>query len=79
MPFLNIVIIIIINIQIFLDSIPGVNMVPCGSWVNAPKEAYILGLKELPFSGDPISQTHIFFAHAYKVRVTPILVYSMWS
>lgn len=49
-------------------SIPGVNMVPCGSWISAPKEAFILGLKELPFSDDPISQRHIFFAHAFKVR-----------
>ena len=43
-------------------------MVPCGSWISAPTEAFILGLKELPFSDDPISQRHIFFAHAYKVR-----------
>jgi len=43
-------------------------MVPCGSWVSAPKEAFILGLKELPPHDDPISQRHIFFAHAYKVR-----------
>ncbi|XP_067055325.1 uncharacterized protein [Acropora muricata] len=46
--------------------VPGVNMVPCGSWVSAPKDAYILGLKELPFCTEPISQKHIFFAHAYK-------------
>lgn len=46
--------------------IPGINMVPAGSWVTAPKEAFILGLKELPHSEDPISQRHIFFAHAYK-------------
>ena len=45
-------------------------MVPCGSWVSAPKEAIILGLKELPSSEDPISQRHIFFAHAYKVKAT---------
>ncbi|XP_015772087.1 PREDICTED: saccharopine dehydrogenase [NAD(+), L-lysine-forming]-like [Acropora digitifera] len=48
------------------QSVPGVNMVPCGSWVSAPKDAYILGLKELPFCEEPISQKHIFFAHAYK-------------
>ena len=42
-------------------------MVPSGSWVSAPKEAVILGLKELPSSEDPITQRHIFFAHAYKV------------
>ena len=43
-------------------------MVPAGSWVTAPTEAIILGLKELPHSEDPISQRHIFFAHAYKVK-----------
>ena len=42
-------------------------MVPSGSWVSAPKEAVILGLKELPSSEDPVTQRHIFFAHAYKV------------
>ena len=42
-------------------------MVPSGLWVSAPKEAVILGLKELPSSEDPITQRHIFFAHAYKV------------
>ena len=48
-------------------------MVPSGSWVSAPTEAIILGLKELPHCEDPISQRHIFFAHAYKVR-KPFLV-----
>ena len=52
----------------YFFSIPGINMVPAGSWVTAPIEAIILGLKELPHSEDPISQRHIFFAHAYKVR-----------
>ena len=47
-------------------------MVPARSWVNAPKEAIILGLKELPHCADPISQRHIFFAHAYKVNVLTI-------
>jgi len=43
-------------------------MVPVGSWITAPTEAIILGLKELPHSEDPISHRHIFFAHAYKVK-----------
>lgn len=46
--------------------IPGVNMVPAGSWVSASTETIILGLKELPHCENPISQRHIFFAHAYK-------------
>ena len=48
-------------------SIPGVEMVPSGSWTSAPKEAFIVGLKELPESDDPVTHRHIFFAHAYKV------------
>lgn len=48
-------------------------MAPAGSWVSAPKETIILGLKELPHCADPISQRHIFFAHAYKVKVLTIM------
>ncbi|KAG5456006.1 MAG: hypothetical protein BJ554DRAFT_4370, partial [Olpidium bornovanus] len=38
-----------------------------GSWKSAPRDAYIIGLKELP-EGDssPLSHCHIFFAHCYK-------------
>jgi len=48
------------------ESIKGVSMVPEGSWVDAPKEAFILGIKELTVSFYPISQTHIYFAHVYN-------------
>ena len=41
-------------------------IVPQGSWVNAPKEAIILGLKELPEDTFPLIHQHIYFAHAYK-------------
>ena len=44
-------------------------MVPEGSWVDAPKEAFILGIKELEESIMPIPHTHIYFAHAYRVSV----------
>ncbi|MBB1405201.1 saccharopine dehydrogenase [Pseudoalteromonas sp. SG44-5] len=37
-----------------------------GSWVNAPKDAIILGLKELPEDDFPLIHQHIYFAHAYK-------------
>ncbi len=37
-----------------------------GSWVNAPKEAIILGLKELPEDTFELIHQHIYFAHAYK-------------
>lgn len=47
-------------------------MVQAGSWVNAPSDAIILGLKELPHSHDPVSHRHIYFAHAYKVMLPSI-------
>lgn len=37
------------------------------SWQEqAPPEAYILGLKELPASDTPLVHRHIYFAHCYK-------------
>jgi len=42
------------------------DLVPQGSWINAPKEAIILGLKELPEDTFPLIHQHIYFAHAYK-------------
>ena len=41
-------------------------LVAQGSWVHAPKEAIILGLKELPEDTFPLMHQHIYFAHAYK-------------
>ncbi|SEK76874.1 saccharopine dehydrogenase (NAD+, L-lysine-forming) [Colwellia chukchiensis] len=37
-----------------------------GSWINAPKDAIVLGLKELPEDDFPLIHQHIYFAHAYK-------------
>jgi alanine dehydrogenase len=37
-----------------------------GAWRNAPPEAYILGLKELPEDEPTLRHHHIYFAHAYK-------------
>jgi len=44
----------------------GCQLVDSGSWVNAPKDAIILGLKELPEDNFDLLHQHIFFAHAYK-------------
>jgi saccharopine dehydrogenase (NAD+, L-lysine forming) len=45
----------------------GCEIVETGSWRNAPLDAYVIGLKELP-EGDvsPLQHTHIMFAHCYK-------------
>lgn len=37
-----------------------------GDWVNAPKGATILGLKELPEEPAVLNNDHIYFAHAFK-------------
>ncbi|WP_146588403.1 saccharopine dehydrogenase [Puniceibacterium confluentis] len=44
----------------------GAQIAPEGSWVNAPTEAVIFGLKELPDDGTPLRHRHIMFGHAYK-------------
>lgn len=55
--------------RIFLDQAfkdVGCTLVEAGSWREAPKEAIILGLKELPEESFNLTHQHIFFAHAYK-------------
>ncbi len=44
----------------------GCRMVNGGAWRNAPENAVILGLKELPGKPARLKNTHIYFAHAYK-------------
>ncbi|RWA13243.1 hypothetical protein EKO27_g1849 [Xylaria grammica] len=44
----------------------GAEIVPAGSWVNAPVDNIILGLKELPADGTPLPHTYIHFAHCFK-------------
>ncbi|PWY92377.1 cysteine proteinase [Aspergillus heteromorphus CBS 117.55] len=45
----------------------GAPLVEEGSWVkDAPKDAYVLGLKELPEEEFPLEHVHISFAHCYK-------------
>ena len=44
----------------------GATSVPEGSWPEAPRDAIIFGLKELPEDGTPLPHRHIMFGHAYK-------------
>ena len=37
-----------------------------GSWPDAPKDAIIFGLKELPAGDSPLPHRHIMFGHAFK-------------
>jgi saccharopine dehydrogenase (NAD+, L-lysine-forming) len=44
----------------------GCATAPEGSWPEAPDDAVIFGLKELPESEAPLRHAHIMFGHAYK-------------
>ncbi|MEG8278116.1 saccharopine dehydrogenase [Streptomyces sp. AHA2] len=44
----------------------GCRVAPAGSWVSAPPDAVVLGLKELPDEPAELTHRHIFFGHAFK-------------
>ena len=44
----------------------GAAIAPAGSWREAPADAVIFGLKELPEDGTPLTHRHIMFGHAFK-------------
>ncbi len=44
----------------------GAERAACGAWREAPREAIIFGLKELPEEEMPLVHRHIMFGHAYK-------------
>ncbi|MEL7014027.1 MAG: saccharopine dehydrogenase, partial [Pseudomonadota bacterium] len=44
----------------------GCRMVASQTWPDAPLDAIIFGLKELPDDGSPLRHRHIMFGHAYK-------------
>jgi saccharopine dehydrogenase (NAD+, L-lysine-forming) len=44
----------------------GASVAATGSWVDAPEDAWVLGIKELPDSPDELHHRHIYFAHSFK-------------
>ena len=44
----------------------GATVVAEGTWVEAPEDAYILGIKELPDEPASLHHRHIYFAHSFK-------------
>ncbi|TKA27747.1 Saccharopine dehydrogenase [NAD(+), L-lysine-forming] [Salinomyces thailandicus] len=44
----------------------GATLVDTGSWIEAPSDHIIIGLKELPEEDFPLKHTHVQFAHCYK-------------
>ncbi len=51
-------------LQPYVDA--GCAVAPFASWPDAPRDAVIFGLKELPDDGTPLHHRHILFGHAYK-------------
>lgn len=54
----------ILPLQSFLDA--GAEAATEGAWPEAPEDAIVFGLKELPEDGMPLRHRHIMFGHAYK-------------
>ena len=44
----------------------GATVVGEGTWTEAPEDAYVLGIKELPDEPESLRHRHIYFAHAFK-------------
>jgi len=44
----------------------GAAVVGEGTWIDAPHDAYVLGIKELPDEPASLRHRHIYFAHAFK-------------
>lgn len=44
----------------------GCRIEPAGSWVDAPADVVVVGLKELPDEPAALRHRHVFFGHAYK-------------
>lgn len=44
----------------------GCEIAPYASWPDAPTDAIVFGLKELPEDGTPLIHRHILFGHAFK-------------
>ena len=65
--------------DLFIQLQIGAPLVEEGSWVkDAPKDALILGLKELPEDDFPLEHVHITFAHCYKQQGGWEKVLSRW-
>jgi saccharopine dehydrogenase (NAD+, L-lysine-forming) len=44
----------------------GAEIADTGSWVDAPDDVYVLGIKELPDEPASLRHRHIYFAHSFK-------------
>jgi saccharopine dehydrogenase (NAD+, L-lysine-forming) len=44
----------------------GAAVQPSNSWMDAPDDAFVVGIKELPDEPEALRHRHIYFAHAFK-------------
>ena len=44
----------------------GAKVAPQHSWTGAPRDAYVVGIKELPDEPAALEHRHIYFAHSFK-------------
>ncbi len=44
----------------------GCEVTAAGSWTDAPDDAVVLGIKELPDQPHALRHTHVYFAHSFK-------------
>jgi saccharopine dehydrogenase (NAD+, L-lysine forming) len=44
----------------------GCALAPAGSWVDAPADTFVVGLKELPDGPPELEHRHVMFGHAFK-------------
>lgn len=51
---------------ISINAYVGAQIAKTRDWENAPKDAIIIGLKELPDDTKPLQHRHVMFGHAYK-------------
>ncbi len=52
----------------------GASLVATGSWVDAPDDVVVVGIKELPDEPAALRHRHVYFAHAFKGQSDAVTV-----
>ena len=52
----------------------GATIAAKGSWVDAPDDVVVVGIKELPDEPDSLRHTHVYFAHSFKGQAEAVAV-----
>lgn len=68
--------------RVFLDAdyaAAGARLAETGGWPDAPADAVVLGLKELPAEPFALRHRHVFFGHAYKDQPGAVLLLNRFA